>query len=134
MTWSPARAWALPFAPAPSARAAVWDVAGAPASVGRRGSPDVQRARATRPSRAVRAARRGAVRNRPGDVLDHLLPALVPAGALERPLPEAGAEQPGPRRHGPGAARRDPRPQRQGPGRQPHRSRSPDPADGAPAE
>ena len=42
-----------------------------------------------------------------------------------RQVPGRGAEQPGPRVHGPGAARQGRRPPRQGPGRQPDRARAP---------
>ena len=54
---------------------------------------------------------------RAGDVRDHLLPPVVPAGALRRPVPRAGERQPGARRRDPRPARRDPRPQRQRPRR-----------------
>ena len=75
------------------------------ASGARRGSRgrDVRRARATADAGAVRAARRDPQRLRAGHVLDHLLPPLVPAGAVGRQVPEAGEEQPGPRGHRAGA-------------------------------
>ena len=97
------------------------------------GLADVRRARATPDAGAVRAARGDPQRPRAGDVLDHLLPPLVPAGAVGRQVPEAGREQPGPRDHRAGAARRDPRSQRPRPGRQPHRAGAPAPADRAAA-
>ena len=77
------------------------------------------------PRLAVRAARRDPRRCRAGDVLHHLLPALVPRGAVRRRVPRPGPEQPRPRGQGAGAAGRDRRPQRRGPGRQPHRAGAP---------
>ena len=49
----------------------------------------------------------------------HLLPPLVPAGPVRRPVPQAGADQPGPARAHRGAARRDRRPQRRRARREP---------------
>ena len=54
-----------------------------------------------------------------------LLPPLVPRGALRRPLPHRGQQQPGARDQGAGAARRHHRPRRQGARRQPDGPRAP---------
>ncbi len=72
---------------------------------------------------AARAARRDPRRHRVRAVRDRLLPPVVPAGAVRRPVPAAGARQPRARASRPGAARRDPRPQRQRARREPRRDR-----------
>ena len=64
-------------------------------------------------------------RHRAGAVRDHLLPPLVPAGAVRRQVPGRGERQPRARGEGRGAARADRRPQRHAAGRQPHRARGP---------
>ena len=69
------------------------------------------------PQLAMRVAVLGGDRARA--VRGHLLPPVVPAGALRRPVPRPGAREPDARRAHPGAARRDRRPQRHGARRQP---------------
>ena len=59
-------------------------------------------------------------------VRDHLLPPLVPPGAVRRPLPGRGERQPRARDQGAGAARRDRRPQRPHAGGQPAGARGED--------
>ena len=59
---------------------------------------------------AARLPRRARRRDRGGRLRDHLLPPVVPAGALRRPVPGHGERQPHPRRAHPGAARRHRRP------------------------
>ena len=68
---------------------------------------------------AARAARGDHRRRRARDLRDHLLPALVPAGAVRRQVPGRGEQQPRARDQGRGAARQDRRPQRPDPRRQP---------------
>ena len=70
---------------------------------------------------AARAARRRAGRHRLRALRDHLLPPVVPAGAVGRPVPPAGARQPRARAARAGAARRHPRPQRPRARREPRR-------------
>ena len=67
------------------------------------------------PGRARRRARRDRLRA----VRRHLLPPLVPAGPERRPVPQAGADQPGPARAHRGPARLDRRPLRQRARREP---------------
>ena len=68
-----------------------------------------------RPPLTPQLALRVAVAGEPraGAVRDHVLPPVVPAGAVGRPVPGPGEGQPGPHDRRPGAARRDRRPQRQ---------------------
>ena len=62
--------------------------------------------RPPRPDLAAAGPARGDPRrDRAGAVRDHLLPAVVPAGALRRPVPQQANDQPGRARAHPGAAR-----------------------------
>ena len=72
---------------------------------------------------AARAARRDPRRRRARAVRDRLLPPVVPAGAVGRPVPRAGLDEPRARRRRAGAARRGDRPPRHGAGREPPRRR-----------
>ena len=81
-----------------------------------RGGPRSHDRSRRRPSPAdqppARLAGRPPGRDRARALRDRLLPPLVPAGALRRPVPRRGERQPGPRGAHPGAARGDRRPQR----------------------
>src|SRR5581483_11231540 len=61
---------------------------------------------------AAGAARRHPRLLRTGPVRDHLLPPVVPAGALGRPVPGPGLVEPGAPDRDPGTARADVRPER----------------------
>ena len=87
-----------------------------------RGSPTADHA-------AARGARRRARRRGVRRVRDHLLPALVPAGADRRRLRQPGAREPRAQGQDRGAARQHHRSQRQGAGQDARRARRADPAE-----
>src|SRR5437764_9239678 len=107
--------------------------AGAGALTPRAGCPRFrahEHARAGAPERAARAgvpaagaARRDPGRAGNGDVRDHLLPPVVPAGPLGRTVRAAGEREPRARSADRGAAWSDPGPRRPAAGDEPHDER-----------